>query len=99
MLCSGLFRRYRIVGPEEDEWRYDYEVKRLNRNDTHWQRLFASSNNNTFNIENLWSLFSEEGNKEMVKKNKVDAHATRCRRCESVSCVDCSVSFWGGKFN
>lgn len=33
----------------------------------------------------------------MLKKNQVDAHAGRCRRCDSVSCVDCSVSFWGGK--
>lgn len=35
----------------------------------------------------------------MLKKNKVDAHAARCRNCASVSCVDCSVSFWGGKFD
>lgn len=33
-----------------------------------------------------------------MKKNKVDAHASRCRRCESVSCVDCSVSFWGDDY-
>lgn len=35
---------------------------------------------------------------EMLKKSKVDAHANRCG-CESVSCVDCGVSFWGGEFN
>ena len=34
----------------------------------------------------------------MLKKAQVDAHAGRCRRCDSVSCVDCNVSFWGGKY-
>jgi hypothetical protein len=32
----------------------------------------------------------------MLKKNQVDGHAARCRRCAAVSCVDCSVSFGGG---
>mmetsp|Transcript_77 Transcript_77/g.176 ORF Transcript_77/g.176 Transcript_77/m.176 type:complete len:80 (-) Transcript_77:91-330(-) len=44
-------------------------------------------------------FFSCDGCGEMLKKNKVDAHAARCRRCASVSCVDCSVSFWGGTLN
>jgi len=34
----------------------------------------------------------------MLKKNQVDAHANRCRRCDSVSCVDCSVSFYGDDY-
>jgi len=34
----------------------------------------------------------------MLKKNKVDAHASRCYKCVSVSCVDCSVSFWGDDY-
>jgi cell growth-regulating nucleolar protein len=43
-------------------------------------------------------FFSCDGCGEMLKKNQVDAHAGRCRRCAAVSCVDCSVSFYGGKF-
>jgi len=43
-------------------------------------------------------FFSCDGCGEMLKKNKVDAHAARCRRCVSVSCVDCSVSFWGDDY-
>jgi hypothetical protein len=33
----------------------------------------------------------------MLKKAQVDGHAHKCRRCHSVSCVDCNVSFYGGK--
>jgi len=43
-------------------------------------------------------FFSCDGCAEMLKKNQVDAHARRCRDCESVSCVDCSVSFWGDDY-
>ena len=42
-------------------------------------------------------FFSCDGCGEMLKKNQVDAHARKCRNCDSVSCVDCSVSFWGGE--
>jgi len=34
----------------------------------------------------------------MLKKNQVDGHANRCRRCDSVSCVDCGVSFFGDDY-
>jgi hypothetical protein len=44
-------------------------------------------------------FFSCDGCAEMLKKNQVDGHANRCRRCDSVSCVDCSVSFYGGKYS
>ena len=37
-----------------------------------------------------------DGCNETIKKNKVDAHAAKCRSCYAVSCVDCSVSFPGG---
>jgi hypothetical protein len=43
-------------------------------------------------------FFSCDGCGEMLKKSQVDGHANRCRRCDSVSCVDCSVSFWGGTY-
>ena len=43
-------------------------------------------------------VFSCDGCGEMLKKSQVDGHANRCRRCDSVSCVDCSVSFWGGTY-
>ena len=42
-------------------------------------------------------FFSCDKCAEMLKKSKVDSHAYRCG-CDSVSCVDCSVSFWGGEF-
>eukprot|EP00979_Chaetoceros_neogracilis_P016718 scaffold9194_cov188-Chaetoceros_neogracile.AAC.1 len=42
-------------------------------------------------------FFSCDKCAESLKKSKVDAHAMRCR-CESVSCVDCSVSFWGDDY-
>ncbi|GKY94617.1 hypothetical protein MPSEU_000427200 [Mayamaea pseudoterrestris] len=38
-------------------------------------------------------VFSCDGCAEVLKKNQVDAHASRCRRCHSVSCADCLVSF------
>lgn len=43
-------------------------------------------------------FFSCDGCAETLKKSKVDAHAARCRACVSVSCVDCSVSFWGDDY-
>lgn len=43
-------------------------------------------------------FFTCDGCGEMLKKNKVDAHASRCRRCDSVSCIDCFVSFWGDDY-
>jgi hypothetical protein len=43
-------------------------------------------------------FFSCDGCAEMLKKNQVDAHASRCRKCDSVSCVDCNVSFFGTCF-
>lgn len=42
-------------------------------------------------------FFSCDKCAETLKKNKVDAHAIRCG-CDSVSCVDCSVSFWGDDY-
>lgn len=42
-------------------------------------------------------FFLCDGCNETLKKNKVDAHAAKCRECWSVSCVDCSQSFPGGK--
>uniref|UniRef100_A0A7S2A780 Zinc finger C2H2 LYAR-type domain-containing protein n=1 Tax=Trieres chinensis TaxID=1514140 RepID=A0A7S2A780_TRICV len=44
-------------------------------------------------------FFSCDGCGEMLKKNQVDAHVYKCRSgCESVSCVDCSVSFYGDDY-
>ena len=45
-------------------------------------------------------FFTCDGCNETLKKNQVDAHVYRCRRgCDSVSCVDCSISFYGGTFD
>mmetsp|Transcript_8512 Transcript_8512/g.16040 ORF Transcript_8512/g.16040 Transcript_8512/m.16040 type:complete len:273 (+) Transcript_8512:53-871(+) len=42
-------------------------------------------------------FFSCDKCAETLKKSKVDIHARRCG-CDSVSCVDCSVSFWGDDY-
>lgn len=42
--------------------------------------------------------FSCDGCGNILKKNQVDNHAYKCRQCYAVSCVDCHVSFPGGKF-
>lgn len=49
-------------------------------------------------IQPTMVVFSCDGCGEMLKKSQVDVHAGRCRRCDSVSCVDCSVSFFGDDF-
>lgn len=33
-----------------------------------------------------------------MKKNQVDKHASRCRSCHAVTCVDCSVTFYGNDY-
>jgi cell growth-regulating nucleolar protein len=33
-----------------------------------------------------------------MKKNQVDKHANRCRSCYAVTCVDCSVTFYGNDY-
>jgi predicted metal-binding protein len=44
-------------------------------------------------------FFSCDGCGDMLKKNQVNAHVYRCKNgCHAVSCVDCSVSFYGGKY-
>lgn len=44
-------------------------------------------------------VFTCDGCGETLKKSQVDAHVYRCRNgCESVSCVDCSVSFYGDDY-
>ncbi len=35
---------------------------------------------------------------ETLKKNQVDKHCFKCRMCESVTCVDCSVTFYGNDY-
>ena len=43
-------------------------------------------------------VFSCDGCGEILKKSQVDNHVLRCRQgCHAVSCVDCSVAFYGGK--
>mmetsp|Transcript_4216 Transcript_4216/g.10726 ORF Transcript_4216/g.10726 Transcript_4216/m.10726 type:complete len:296 (-) Transcript_4216:40-927(-) len=43
-------------------------------------------------------FFCCDGCGETFKKAKVDAHAAKCRECYSVSCVDCSLSFFGDDY-
>ena len=56
---------------------------------------FSLSNNQG---ETKMVFFSCDGCAEVLKKSQVDGHASRCRRCASVSCVDCLVSFYGGEW-
>lgn len=39
-----------------------------------------------------------EGCNETLKKNQVEKHASRCRQCHAVTCVDCSQTFYGNDF-
>lgn len=42
-------------------------------------------------------FFSCDGCGDMLKKSQVDAHVYKCKvGYNAVSCVDCSVSFYGG---
>ena len=43
-------------------------------------------------------FFVCDGCNETLKKNQVDKHAQRCRVCAAVTCVDCSVSFYGNDY-
>ena len=43
-------------------------------------------------------FFVCEGCNESLKKNQVDKHAARCRSCHAVTCVDCSVTFYGNDY-
>ena len=43
-------------------------------------------------------FFVCEGCNESMKKNQVDKHASRCRSCHAVTCVDCSVTFYGNDY-
>jgi cell growth-regulating nucleolar protein len=43
-------------------------------------------------------FFVCEGCNESLKKNQVDKHASRCRSCQAVTCVDCQVTFWGNDY-
>ncbi|XP_041369146.1 cell growth-regulating nucleolar protein-like isoform X2 [Gigantopelta aegis] len=35
---------------------------------------------------------------EALKKNQVEKHCSVCRKCQVVSCVDCSTEFWGNDY-
>ena len=43
-------------------------------------------------------FFVCEGCNETLKKHQVDKHALRCRQCQAVTCVDCSVTFYGNDY-
>ena len=43
-------------------------------------------------------FFVCEGCNESLKKNQVDKHAAKCRSCHAVTCVDCSVTFYGNDY-
>jgi cell growth-regulating nucleolar protein len=43
-------------------------------------------------------FFVCEGCNESLKKNQVDKHASKCRSCAAVTCVDCQVTFWGNDY-
>ena len=68
VLINFIVKVWQLVTPEDKLWKYDFHDKGIPRNDAVWKRLFASSNNDAFNIDNLWQVFAEDGNK---KKNKL----------------------------
>jgi len=43
-------------------------------------------------------FFVCEGCNETLKKNQVDRHASICRCCHSVTCVDCQITFKGDDY-
>nr|CAB3263571.1 cell growth-regulating nucleolar protein-like [Phallusia mammillata] len=43
-------------------------------------------------------FFTCNGCGESLKKNKVDKHASGCRNCEYLTCIDCSKDFWGDDY-
>ena len=61
---------FNLICPEPNEWLYDYEMHNMKRNDSLWQRLLASSNNDSFYINNLWTSFATQGENDLEKKNK-----------------------------
>lgn len=44
-------------------------------------------------------FFVCEGCNETLKKAQVNAHASKCRSCHAVTCIDCSVTFYGNDFD
>lgn len=43
-------------------------------------------------------FFVCEACNETLKKNQVDKHTFKCRQCQAVTCVDCSVTFYGNDY-
>ena len=68
VLIEFISKIWDIVTPTDKIWKYEFTTKGFPRNDTVWKRLFASSNCESFNFDNLWQVFGDEGNK---KKNKL----------------------------
>ena len=90
LLCSRLLGGegglFEIVYPKGNEWKYDYENHNMERNVSLWQRLFASSNNDSFNIKNSLSSFDNEGGRAIVKeykllRDKVNFDETISKKC------------------
>ena len=44
-------------------------------------------------------FFVCEGCNETLKKGQVDGHAKKCRSCNAVTCIDCSVTFYGNDYD
>lgn len=44
-------------------------------------------------------FFVCEGCNETLKKAQVAGHATKCRSCHAVTCIDCSVTFYGDDYD
>mmetsp|Transcript_7868 Transcript_7868/g.11759 ORF Transcript_7868/g.11759 Transcript_7868/m.11759 type:complete len:270 (+) Transcript_7868:1221-2030(+) len=54
----------------------------------------------SFNFKSidLMVFFVCETCNETLKKNQVQKHVLKCRQCNAVTCVDCSVTFYGDDF-
>ena len=64
VLIELLVNMLDICMPEDFQWNYDFKDKGLARDDHYWRSLFLSSNNDDFDISNVWKLYSKKQNKD-----------------------------------
>ena len=74
----------------DSRYQCSHPIRKQNKKTTIQLQLFIKK------TQKKMVVFSCDGCGETLKKSQVDAHAYKCRSCDSVSCVDCNVSFWGG---
>ena len=66
-ICEQVWN---IARTSPNQWLYDHETRDLERNDALWRRLFVSSNNESFDINTLWTSYARSVNNPAVKNDK-----------------------------